>query len=588
MKMKSAGTRRYLELNLNNTRPYPLRFGRFKPGTELETLRLIKRAAEDRNLRGMVLNTSGFSADREYLWELRQVLETFKAGGKKIAAYFDNADFDLYWLLSAADRIVMDGSAILSLLGCAWGRFYAKKALGKLGVGFRELRYLVYKSANEMFSRASVSRADREQYGAWLDDVFGLAKEAIMKGRSLSDESFNSLLNEDFLFSPKAAREKGLVDAVGREEAVERIVKEFETNGGDSAAEAPGETGAKEKLEIVYVTAGNGSLMTRGRHVPRYVPPKRKGLGKAAEIAVFYARGTTDLDQGMAARSLSKTILETVEKPGVKALVLRIDSPGGNAVAADYIAQAVREAKKEKPVVVSMGQAAASGGYWAAMYASHIMAAPCTLTGSIGVIAGWFFDKGLGGKLGLDTGSLIRGDHAGLLTGFLLPQRDLSEGEEARYRQYILDLYGEFVRKVAESRNMTEEALEPLARGRVYSGLAALRLGLIDGIGGYLEAIETARKLAELPEKKKIIVREYPRPKFRETLLARLFDAALPAAKASVRNGTLRAVTGTPVGLLFPLEEWEDIRYRLSRNGEAMPLLSLEALYAGPFSKFNI
>ncbi|AEF82845.1 signal peptide peptidase SppA [Leadbettera azotonutricia] len=539
---KKTGKRRYLELNLHNAKTYPAKLGSPKIGHELETLRIIKKAGDDKNINGLLLNSSGFSANKVCLWELRSSLETFKARGKKIVAYFDNADFDLYCMLSVADRVVMDEGGILAFAGHAWGRLYAKEALAKLGIGFRELRYLDFKSANEMFSRTSLSEADKKQYGAYLDEVFNLTRTAIMQARSLSEENFNALVNGDFLLSPQAAKEKGLADTVGREEAIEGIIRELEADAKDPP----------DDLEIDYAVSGSASLMTHDRHASHYAPPKPGRFGKPAEIAVIYAKGNTDLDQGMAARSLSRTIFEAAEKSAVKALVVRIDSPGGSAVAADYVAQAIKEAKKQKPVVVSMGQVAASGGYWAAMYASHIMASACTLTGSIGVIAGWFYDKGLNDKLGLDLDTLSRGAHADLFTGVLIPRRDLTDAEEANYRRYILELYGDFVKKAALGRNITPEVLEPLARGRVYSGLAAQKLGLVDSIGGFIEAIETARKLAGIPEKKKTAIREYPRPKLREALMQRFFAGVVP---------------GIDIGVL------EDLRFRLSRNGEAMPIL---------------
>jgi protease-4 len=539
---KKAAKTCFLELNLHNAKSYPSRLGQSKIGPELETLRIIKKASGDKNINGLLLNASGFSADKAHLWELRSSLETFKAGGKKIVAYFDNADFDLYCMLSAADKIVIDEGGMLAFSGHAWGRLYVKETLAKLGIGFRELRYLDYKSANEMFSRTSLSEADKEQYGAYLDEVFNLTKTAIMQARSLTEENFQALVNGDFLMPPQAAKDKGLADAIGREEAIEGIIKELE-NAGD--------------LEINYTVAGSSSLMTHDRHTHYYAPPKPKGFGKAAEIAVVYAKGNTDLDQGMAARSLSKTILEVAEKKAVKALVVRIDSPGGSAVAADYVAQAIKGAKKEKPVVVSMGQVAASGGYWAAMYATHIMASACTLTGSIGVIAGWFYDSGLNGRLGFGIDTLSRGAHADLFTGVLIPRRDLTDEEEANYRRYILELYGEFVKKAASGRNMAADVLEPLARGRVYSGLAAQKLGLVDSLGGFIEAIGTARKLAGLSEKKKIVIHEYPKPKFRDALVQRFLAAAVPGIADA----------------LIPVSVMDDLRFRLSKNGEAMPIL---------------
>jgi protease-4 len=560
MKNKKPLSRNWLELSLKNARSKPARFlpKKIGPNPEYETLALIRKAQKDKRIDGLLLNTSAFQASREYLWELRTALENFKSSGKKIVAYFDNADFDLYSLVSAADRVVMDAAGSLLFSGYAWGRFYVKDTLDKLGIGFRELRFLEYKSANEMFSRSSLSEADRVQYGAYLDEIFGLTKQAIMKGRSLTEEAFDSIMDSAFVLSAAEAKEKGLADASGREEAIGKAIRELEAPD----AEAP-----EKEVTIRYTVWGCSSLMTRGRRGARYAPPKPKGFGKA-EIALINASGHTDLDEGMAARSLAKTIFETAEKPAVKALVVRMDSPGGSAVAADYIAAAFREVKKEKPVIVSMGSVAASGGYWASMYSGHIAVSPYTLTGSIGVIAGWFFDKGLNGKLGMSFDVIARGKHADLFSGIVIPRRDMDETEEGALKKQILDLYADFVRQAAECRGMTTEALEPLARGRVYSGQEAVRLGLADSIGGLLDAIETARSLAKIPGRRKIVIREYPKPTFRESLMARIFSAA-------DSGNAFDGVTDAAAGLVLKADDWGDLRFRLSRNGRALAILPL-------------
>jgi protease-4 len=423
-----------------------------------------------------------------------------------------------------------------------------------------------------MFSRSSLSEADKAQYGAYLDEIFTLTKNAIMKNRSLTEEAFDSILNGAFALSPAEAKERGLADAVGREEAIEEMVKELETPDAEaSSVETPADkapTGKtpKEELTIRYAVSGYSSLMTRGRHRDYYLLREPKGFRKV-EIALINARGNTDLDEGMAARSLARTILQTAEKPAVKALVIRMDSPGGSAVAADYIAAAIREVKKKKPVVVSMGSAAASGGYWASMYSGHIMASPYTLTGSIGVIAGWFFDKGLNGKLGVNMDIIARGEHADLFSGLLIPRRDMNEAEEGALKKQILDLYANFVRQAAECRGMTAEALEPLARGRVYSGQEAVRLGLADSIGGLLEALGTARALAKIPARKKTVIREYPKPTFQEFLIARIFSAASESA--------FGGLAGAAESLLLKPDDWADLRFRLSHSGRALAMLPL-------------
>ena len=565
--MKKTKITRFLELNLGSNSGSVERFApsRFKPDTELETLRVLYRASKDKKLKGILVNTSGFHGERAYIWELQKALLICKNSGKKIAGYFDNADLDLYCLLSVSDRIIMDSSGILSFLGYSWGRFFVKETLEKLGVGFRELRYMDYKSANETFSRTSISDADKEQYGKYLDEIFDYTKNAIINNRSLNnksinEESFNALLKEGIMLSAGQAKARGLIDDHGREETIIKTLKALEFENPEDG-------------DLVFITAGNPgcSLFNINRKAAVYSPGRTKFLSK--EIAVVHARGNTDLDQGMGARNIARTIRQLADKSRVKALVIRIDSPGGSAVAADHISEAILEVKEYIPVVVSLGQVAASGGYWAAMNASRIVTSPYTLTGSIGVIGGWFFEKGLNTKLGLGFEAMTRGEHADLVTGIILPRRDLDEDEEAQFRRCLLDLYDEFIKKAAKGRNTKDEDLEALARGRVYSGLSAQNLGLIDSLGGYLDALEIAKELAAIPLKKKIRVREYPKPKFLEALTAKFFNSA----HINSRIEASLAVPGflTAANALNANQILEDLRFRLSKNGQAMPILPL-------------
>jgi len=284
-------------------------------------------------------------------------------------------------------------------------------------------------------------------------------------------------------------------------------------------------------------------------------------------IAIINANGVTDMEQGINARNIANIIRETSEERRVKAMVIRINSPGGSAEAADYIAQAVKKARERIPVVVSMGGVAASGGYWASMTANRIIASPVTVTGSIGVIGAWFYDNGLNNKLGLTADSLQRGPHADLLTGIILPRRDLKPEEESRYREYILDLYNAFTAKVAEYREMDIERAESLAQGRVFSGLAAYNAGLIDGIGGFDDAVRIARELAEIPVNRKAIFKEYPKPKFMDRMMERML-----AGQTASRETTALTFAAD---LFLPVKLLEELRFRITHNGRAMPILPL-------------
>ncbi|MDR0584236.1 MAG: S49 family peptidase [Treponema sp.] len=550
----------YLELNLNNQVIQGM-VRSVRPKSELEMFRVIERAGGDKRIRGLILNISAYHAGREIMWELRTALEQFKSRGKKICAFISGADLDLYCLASVADKIVMDELGSLSLTGYVYARGYVSQTLEKLGIGARELRYLAYKSANETFTRDALSEADRRQYGEWLDDTFTLTRDTLIKARSLTPETFDTILNREFLYSAKSALERGLVDAAGREEAVAEMLKVLE--------------GGEVKQFTLYGDPVS-SLMESGAF---YGPGRAGGFfSRLPVIAVVYARGQTDMERGMAARTLARTIREVSGRKRVKAMVIRIDSPGGSAEAADYIAEAVKYAKERIPVVVSMGSVAASGGYWAGMYASHITASPYTLTGSIGVIGAWFYDKGLNGKLGFTVDSLQRGEHADLMTGIILTRRDLNAEEEARYRAYMLDIYGQFTAKVAAGRGMTPEQVEAAAQGRVFSGAGGLKAGLIDSIGSLGDAIRIARQLAGIPEDTKTAYSEYPKPRFIDKALNRLLASPVFGAGRTAQEGLpLNGAAAFLAELFLSGALPADLRYRLEQNGRAMPILPMES-----------
>ena len=527
--------------------------------TVLDYTLALERARTDSRIRGVILNAASFNADAATLWELRSALESFKRSGKKVVAYFADGDLNLYCLLSVADRIVMDESGMLALLGYAYSRPYFLHTLEKLGIGVRELRYFTYKTAMESFSRDSLSPWDAEQYGAYLDDIYAHTRETILNARGMDEDAFESIINHAFLFSARRAQERSLVDSIGRKDAVIDAIAALE--GGQVTN---------------FSIFGNQSLslMSNSRRKSQYSTGRtRNFLGMRPEIAVISARGNTDLERGMGALQISRLIQEVSAKSSVKAMVIRINSPGGSALAADYIAEAIRSANARVPVVASLGAVAASGGYWAAMYARHIVASPYSLTGSIGVISSWIYDQGFYDKTGVTLDVLKRGEHADVNSGFLLPARDLTAEEEAEYQQYIFDLYDTFVAKVANGRNRPYDEIAGLAQGRVYSGIAALEIGLVDSLGGLSEALELARSLAGLTGRR-VIYREYPKPTLMESLLSRFMYGN---RNQGLSQSSALASLFTE-GWSGANAQWEDLHYRILRNGQAMPIMPLSAL----------
>ncbi len=559
----AAGGPFYLEINLRGTvadRENPFKSGR----SLLGLITRIERAAENPLVSGIIVNTSGLKADRETLWELRQALKRFKETGRRVIVFVDDCGLSLYHFASVADRIVMDPLGHLTLEGFMSGRGYLKGTLEKLGIGFEELRYFQYKTAAETFSRDSLSEADRFQYGAYVTDLYGMVKQDLMAARSLSSETYESLVNDVFLLHAREARGRGLVDALGRWEEIQTVVDGLEGSKKTIIRDEPVHAGtARLLLRAIFPGAG-----------PRETPQDR--WGEPPRIAVVYAIGATDLDGGMMARRLASDIEEAARDHSVKAIVLRVDSPGGDGVAADYVAEAVRAAKKRKPVIVSMGAVAGSGGYWVSMYGDSVIASPITLTGSIGVIGAWIYDKGLDDKLGLSLDSVQMGKHADLSLGFLIPHRNLSPEEKERFKTMILDMYSDFVGKAAMGRGKTPEEIEKIAQGRIWSGLGAKEIGLVDSLGGLRDAIELAGRKAGIEPGRETVIVEYPTVDIFASLSSAFFDTQARGLPPFAMGGLSVLGLDNPSSPQGKAVEY--LRYRLEHNGEPLPMLPMEIM----------
>ena len=466
-------------------------------------------------------------------WELRVRLQEFRETGKRVIAYIDRADLNHYHFASVADRIVLDPAGLIALEGFVAGATYLKGALDKLGIGFEEWRLFEYKSAMESLARQDMSTADREQLQALIDDFYQLVREDICAARGLAPEEFDRLVDQETLFLPSQALERGLVDQLGRWDQVKDIIADLE-----------------------------------GEERPRIDPaswpvPRDQTWGPRPHLAVIYALGICAMDQGIAARRLVKDIKAVEEAPHIRAVVLRVNSPGGDILPSDLVAEALKSCREKKPVIVSQGRVAASGGYWISMYGDAIVAAPNTITGSIGVIGGWLYNQGFKEKLGLSTDHVQVGARADLgfgmtlpLLGLQLPDRNLSASEKEKMRHTITALYQDFIDKVAEGRGQTSEAIEALAQGRVWSGRDALDRGLVDRLGGLDTALQLAREKAGIPPGANVVLVEYPRrPLFN---LEEIFAPRLPGL---TRRHQARL---------------EHLQFRLQHNGRPLLILPLE------------
>jgi protease-4 len=368
------------------------------------------------------------------------------------------------------------------------GQTYFKGVLDQLGIGFEEWRLFPYKSLFETYTRQGMSPPEREQLQALLADQYQLAAAEISQARRLAPGALDSLVNQQAFFLAGEALAAGLVDRLGRWEERARVVEQLE--GGSRALRAPED----------------------------YPLPQETNWGEPPRLALVYALGLCDLEEGIEARKLAQELAQVRDDPRIRAVVLRVDSPGGDPLAGDLVAEAVRKCREEKPVVVSQGYVAASGGYQLSMNGSAILAAPNTITGSIGVIGGWLYNAGLKEKLRLSTDKVQEGRHADLgfgatlpLLGVSLPDRNLDEGERARAERAIRAVYEQFVAGVAQGRGRSPAGIDSVAQGRVWSGVQALDKGLVDRLGGLQAALALARERAGLDPEVAAQVLEFPR-----------------------------------------------------------------------------
>ncbi len=458
--------------------------------------RHLQSVRDDRGVDGVAINLAGLRSRPSLAWELRRELDALRAAGKEVVVHADRLDLLGLYIASAADRVTLDPQGDVTLPGVALSRTYMKGLLDKLGLGFQELRYFPYKSAAEVLAREQMSPGEREQRQRLVDVIYETARDAICAGTGLTAADFDSLVDDAALLRPEQAAAAGLVDGVARWHDLPDWLR-TERSGARLGA-APGAAAAARRY-----------------HDERW--------GRPPAVAIVYAVGECALDEGIKGRETSAHLRRLAEDPGVAAVVLRADSPGGDPLPSDLVAEGIAHlVAAGKPVVVSQGDVAASGGYWISMNGSRVLTTPLTITGSIGVIAGWLYDDGLGDRLGLRADGVQRGAHADLfaplrlpLLGAPLPVRPLDDGELALVKRLILDMYDAFVAGVAAGRGLSADRVRELGGGRVWMGADAVARGLCDDLGTLPDAIALARELAGIAPDAEVILREHPpRPLF--------------------------------------------------------------------------
>ena len=458
-----------------------------RPLTVKTVLNSLERAKTDDKIKGILLDGSKGSNSTGYavLKEVRQGLAEFQASGKEIIAYDVNFSEREYYLASIADEVILNPLGNLEMNGLRSEQTFLAGAFDQYGIGVQVIRVGKYKSAVEPFIRQDFSEENRQQTTALLEDIWGEFLTSVGEGREISENDLQNIVDERGFLLATEAQELGLVDELAYKDEI------------------------REKMTGLVGTE-NESFPNVS--IDRYNEVQKKNADQEVsenKIAVLYAQGNIVTGEGgldnIGSDRAIKEIKKLREDDTVKAIVLRINSPGGSATASDIILRELQLTREQKPVIISMGNVAASGGYWIALGGSRIFAQPNTVTGSIGVFGVLPNIQELGNNNGLTWDSVATGDLAGLNT----ISRPKTEQELAVYQGTVNEIYDRFITKVSEARNLSKQRVAEIAQGRVWSGKDAQEIGLVDEMGGLESAIAHAAKTAELGEDWQL--QEYPK-----------------------------------------------------------------------------
>ena len=436
-----------------------------------DILSSIRKAKENEDIKGIYIQATSLGAGFASLEEIRDALKDFKESGKFIVAYGDTYTQNLYYLSSVADKVLLNPQGMLEWRGLAATPMFFKDLLEKIGVEMQIFKVGTYKSAVEPFISTEMSPANREQVNVYLSSIWGQITSSVAESRNLSLEALNKEADRMLMFYPAEESVKnGLVDTLIYKNDVRDYLKNIA--GIDKDDNMP--------------VLGIQDMINVKKNVPR---DKSGNV-----IAVYYAYGEIDggssasTDEGINSEKVIKDLRKLKDDENVKAVVRRVNSPGGSAYGSEQIWYAVNQLKKEKPVIVSMGDYAASGGYYIACNADTIVAEPTTLTGSIGIFGMMPNAKGLTEKLGVNFDVVKTNPYAdfGNLT------RPMNDGEKGLMQMYVNKGYELFLTRCSDGRGISMEELDKIAQGRVWTGSTAKELGLVDELGGLDKALEIA------------------------------------------------------------------------------------------------
>jgi len=471
---------------------------RRKKMTVWDLEKLLIGVSENPNVAGVLIKIGSLKIGLARAETIRRVILELREKGKKVFAYLEGGDNIEYLIASAADYIVVPPWAILNLLGLSAEVTFFRDALYKLGIEAQIKGLGEYKSAVETFTRSDMSEPHKEMVNSIIDDLFSQFIKYVSEGRGIDEKKLKALI-DSAPFTAQEALAHGLVNELGYETDLEKSIEEI----------------LSTKIRKISST-GLLRVMTV-RDLLRLIDERIRG--RAGIIALICdsgiitqgeSRGSGGGPKTIGSQTLTKMLGRLADDPGVKAIVLRLSSPGGSGIASDSVRNQIKAISQKKPVIVSMSDVAASGGYMIALGARKIVANPLTLTGSIGIISGKFNMENLLKKLGIYKEWVKRGKRALIYSSY----RAFTKDEEQKIGSIMKSLYDDFVGKVAQVRDMDFKDAEQLARGRVWTGRQAKELGLVDELGGIKTAINLAKREAGISGHLTPVIRLYSKPKY--------------------------------------------------------------------------
>jgi protease IV len=486
----------------------------------------LREAAGDKRIAGLYLHGNlqavNYSSGYGALKELREAVQDFQKSGKPVIAYIASADNRDYYLESAADQILLNPVGLLAFRGLAAEGIFFKGAADKYGIEFTPVRHGKYKGAIEPLTREDFSPENREQIDAFLKVMWGDVLNTVAAARKIAPEKLQALVDKEGLIRAQTAKDEGLVTELA-----------YEGQALDTLRQLTGKTNNAAIPQV--------SIVEYAREAQRAAMLRQFGRDK---IAVVYAEGTIIGGPGrpgarneVAGDRYARIVRELRRRTDVKAIVLRVNSPGGSGEASDVILDELRRFNAERPVIVSMGTVAASGGYFISMASRRIVAEPSTITGSIGVFGLALNLKKIANDHGITFDAVKTGELADLGT----IARPMTPEEHDVIQNLVDHFYDEFIQRVASDRKMTTNQVDEIAQGRVWSGEDALKNGLVDEMGGLQTAIADAAQEAKLGDNYSVV--EFPeRKRLFEELAESLHENEQPLAQNNLAGRVLQNV----------------------------------------------